>query len=125
MDNAELSQSYSLPIGPGGAYGPPPYLYRGVEDIFLRDLRHSRELAAHAWLADGSEWVGEWHTHPAGGPQPSARDLHTYAAILAATPSFRVLLSIIVTPHTGSWAEAQLTMWMIGRPNPSGTPPSA
>jgi len=35
MDNAHLSQSYSLPIGPGGAYGPPPYLYRGVEDIFI------------------------------------------------------------------------------------------
>ena len=35
MDNAALSQSFSLPIGPGGAYGPPPYLYRGVEDIFI------------------------------------------------------------------------------------------
>ena len=35
MDNAELAQSYSLPIGPGPAYGPPPYLYRGVEDIFI------------------------------------------------------------------------------------------
>jgi acetoacetate decarboxylase len=35
MDTAQLSQSYSLPIGPGGAYGPPPYLYRGVEDIFI------------------------------------------------------------------------------------------
>jgi acetoacetate decarboxylase len=35
MDNAALAQSYSQPIGPGGAYGPPPYLYRGVEDIFV------------------------------------------------------------------------------------------
>jgi acetoacetate decarboxylase len=35
MDNAQLAQSYSLPIGPGSAYGPPPYLYRGVEDIFI------------------------------------------------------------------------------------------
>ena len=35
MDNTDFSQSYSLPIGPGPAYGPPPYLYRGVEDIFI------------------------------------------------------------------------------------------
>jgi acetoacetate decarboxylase len=35
MDDAALSQSYSMPLGPGGAYGPPPYLYRGVEDIFI------------------------------------------------------------------------------------------
>jgi acetoacetate decarboxylase len=35
MDNTALQSSFSLPIGPGGAYGPPPYLYRGVEDIFI------------------------------------------------------------------------------------------
>ena len=35
MDNAAFSDSYSLPIGPGGAYAPPPYLYRGVKDIFI------------------------------------------------------------------------------------------
>jgi acetoacetate decarboxylase len=35
VDNADLSTSFSLPIGPGVAYGPPPYLYRGVEDIFI------------------------------------------------------------------------------------------
>jgi acetoacetate decarboxylase len=35
MDHEAFWQSYSLPIGPGTAYGPPPYLYRGVEDIFI------------------------------------------------------------------------------------------
>lgn len=35
MDHAAFRNSYSQPIGPGGAYGPPPYLYRGVEDIFI------------------------------------------------------------------------------------------
>lgn len=105
--------------------GDPGLAAERRAEFFLRDLRHSRELAARAWLADGSEWVGEWHTHPAGGPQPSARDLQTYATILAATPSFQVLLSIIVTPYKGSWAAAQLTMWLIGRPDPSETPSSA
>jgi acetoacetate decarboxylase len=35
MDLESLKNSFSLPIGPGRAYGPPPYTYRGVEDIFI------------------------------------------------------------------------------------------
>jgi acetoacetate decarboxylase len=35
MDSAAFRDSFSQPIGPGSAYGPPPYLYRGVEDIFI------------------------------------------------------------------------------------------
>lgn len=35
MDRAAFAASFSQPIGPGSAYGPPPYLYRGVEDIFI------------------------------------------------------------------------------------------
>jgi len=35
MDHTAFTESFSLPIGPGVAYGPPPYLYRGVEDIFV------------------------------------------------------------------------------------------
>ncbi len=35
MDAAAFRDSYSQPIGPGGAYAPPPYTYRGVEDIIV------------------------------------------------------------------------------------------
>jgi len=35
MDQAAFRDSFSQPIGSGGAYGPPPYLYRGVQDIFI------------------------------------------------------------------------------------------
>ena len=35
VDLNELATNYSQPIGPGNAYRPPPYLYRGVEDIFV------------------------------------------------------------------------------------------
>ncbi|MHB8690235.1 MAG: acetoacetate decarboxylase family protein [Solirubrobacteraceae bacterium] len=35
MDPTAFRDSFSQPIGPGSAYGPPPYLYRGVEDIFI------------------------------------------------------------------------------------------
>jgi hypothetical protein len=31
----EPTRSFSQPIGPGRAYPPPPYTYRGVEDIFV------------------------------------------------------------------------------------------
>jgi acetoacetate decarboxylase len=35
MDRAAFAKSFSLPIGIGGMYPPPPYTYRGVEDIFV------------------------------------------------------------------------------------------
>jgi acetoacetate decarboxylase len=35
MDAAAFRDTFSQPIGPGGAYGPPPYLYRGVQDIVI------------------------------------------------------------------------------------------
>ena len=35
MDRASFTQSFSQPIGIGGAYPPPPYTYRGVEDVFV------------------------------------------------------------------------------------------
>jgi acetoacetate decarboxylase len=35
MDPASFAGSFSQPIGPGGAYAPPPYTYRGVEDVSI------------------------------------------------------------------------------------------
>lgn len=35
MDAHEFARTFSQPLGPGQAYPPPPYLYRGVEDIFV------------------------------------------------------------------------------------------
>jgi acetoacetate decarboxylase len=35
MDPEAFTSSFSQPIGPGAAYGPPPYLYRGVQDMFV------------------------------------------------------------------------------------------
>jgi acetoacetate decarboxylase len=35
MDPAAFRDSFSQPIGSGSAYGPPPYVYRGVEDIVV------------------------------------------------------------------------------------------
>lgn len=35
MDLTSFRASFSQPIGPAQTYGPPPYAYRGVEDIFI------------------------------------------------------------------------------------------
>lgn len=35
MDARAFKNSFSMPLGPGSMYGPPPYLYRGVEDLFV------------------------------------------------------------------------------------------
>ncbi|WP_218221836.1 Mov34/MPN/PAD-1 family protein [Nesterenkonia sp. Act20] len=59
------------------AGGPGPKAQRG-ERTFLRDLDHAQNLARSAWAEDGSQWVGEWHTHPTGGPSPSEVDCRSY-----------------------------------------------
>ena len=35
MDRESFARCFSQPIGPGGLYPPPPYVYRGVEDVFV------------------------------------------------------------------------------------------
>jgi integrative and conjugative element protein (TIGR02256 family) len=83
-------------------------------DFFLRDLHHGRRLAAKAWLEDGSDWIGEWHTHPAGGCEPSPRDLRTYTEILTTTPGLEVLVALILTPGCRSnWNASRISHWVV------------
>jgi integrative and conjugative element protein (TIGR02256 family) len=92
-------------------------------DSFLRDLNHARELADAAWPRSRAAWIGEWHTHPGAGPAPSARDLVTYADLLA-NPGlgFDVFVAIIVTPgRERDWNEPTLTPWLIGQTECPGT----
>jgi len=97
--------------------GDPGPRARREPTTFLRDLDHARTLADAAWEHSRATWIGEWHTHPKAGPEPSARDLVTYAQLLDdATLRFAVFVSIIVTPRDpGGWADAALTPWLIGR----------
>jgi integrative and conjugative element protein (TIGR02256 family) len=86
-------------------------------DAFLRDLQHAQRLADAAWSRNRATWIGEWHTHPRSGPQPSARDLLTYAEILTQSElDFAVFISIIITPGIDTdWTSLTLTPWLIGR----------
>jgi acetoacetate decarboxylase len=57
MDKATFANSYSLPIGPGSMYGPPPYLYRGVEDCFI--VYEADAAGVEALLPPGLEIADE------------------------------------------------------------------
>lgn len=96
------------------AGGPGPGAVR-TPTRFLRDLQHAQALAAAAWQLDGSVWIGEWHTHPAAGPDPSPRDLLTYAEHLADLDlTLPVFTSLIARPdQNGSWSGAHLFAWSV------------
>jgi integrative and conjugative element protein (TIGR02256 family) len=99
-------------------------------DFFLRDLEHARKLADAAWEGSRAIWIGEWHTHPCGGPEPSASDLQTYARLLAAQAlEFEVFAAVIVVPHAhGGWSDPQAWPWLLridthaGDPEPAPAP---
>jgi integrative and conjugative element protein (TIGR02256 family) len=90
-------------------------------DSFMRDLAHAQALADSAWQESHAIWIGEWHTHPKTGAEPSSRDFVTYAELLTEPElQFTVFVSIIVTPGPDSdWADPTLTAWLVARsPSP-------
>jgi integrative and conjugative element protein (TIGR02256 family) len=93
-----------------GSPGPAAVRRRGY---FRRDLAHAAALAAEAAEEDGSVWIGEWHTHNIGMPEPSERDLRSYRALLDDPElGFARILSVIVLADTTSgWQRPQLHAW--------------
>jgi integrative and conjugative element protein (TIGR02256 family) len=83
--------------------------------FFLRDLKHAQALATRAWKDRRAIWVGEWHTHPHGGPAPSPVDLSTYARLLSAWAlEFEVFVAIIVVAdEENSWKTPRLCPWTL------------
>jgi integrative and conjugative element protein (TIGR02256 family) len=80
---------------------------------FRRDLAHARILAADAAAADGSAWIGEWHTHSIAMPEPSSRDLRTYQKLLD-DPQLafaRILAVIVLAGPDASWHTPVLHAW--------------
>lgn len=58
--------------------GTPGPKARRASHSFNRDLDHANQLATLAWHTDGSQWIGEWHTHPSQDLTPSELDLSSY-----------------------------------------------
>lgn len=86
-----------------GCLGPPPdsvarshFFERGTEgvDEYLRESFH-----------DGSQYLGEWHSHPNGSPKMSGRDRVTMQGIaLRATYEMpEPILMIIAGSATNGW----------------------
>lgn len=96
------------------AGGPGPRADRRP-DFFLRDLEHARELGRTAWERDRTQWVGEWHTHPAGGSEPSERDISTYWNILDHPDlEFEAFVAVIVTPDClRAWTRPVVCAWVV------------
>ena len=92
--------------------GPGPAAVRR-RNYFRRDLAYAASLAAEAAKADGSVWIGEWHTHNIDMPEPSGRDLRSYQALLDDPElAFARILSIIVLADAESgWQVPQLHAW--------------
>jgi integrative and conjugative element protein (TIGR02256 family) len=92
--------------------GPGPTAIRR-RNYFRRDLAHAAALAAYAAEADGSHWIGEWHTHIVDMPKPSTRDLRTYRTLLNDPDlAFARILSVVVTAGRESgWKAPQPHAW--------------
>lgn len=92
--------------------GPGPKAVRR-SNYFRRDLEHAATVAANAAVADGSSWIGEWHTHGIAMPEPSSRDLRTYQ-ILLDDPDLafaRILAVIVLAAPDGGWQMPVLRAW--------------
>lgn len=96
------------------AGGPGPHPVR-TANRFTRDLAHAEALADAAYDRDGSVWIGEWHTHPKGPPEPSDVDLRTYLSHLNdSCLGFDRFLSLIALPCPDhAWQHMSLVAWVV------------
>jgi integrative and conjugative element protein (TIGR02256 family) len=92
--------------------GPGPAAIRR-RAYFRRDTEHAAAVAAEAAAADGSAWIGEWHTHGVEMPEPSSRDLRTYRKLLD-DPELvfaRFLAVIVIADRELGWRTPLLSAW--------------
>jgi integrative and conjugative element protein (TIGR02256 family) len=95
------------------AVGPGPNAVR-AQRFFSRDTQFTQAFADRLYLEDGSQWIGEWHTHPQGPAHPSELDLGTYAKHLD-DPDLGLdwFVSVVVSPL--SKTREVFTMWIVQR----------
>lgn len=94
------------------AAGPGPLAEHGPRS-FWRDLAFTEREAERLYRADGSQWIGEWHTHVDVPPTPSDLDLHTYARHLVDRDlGFDRFVALIIAT---SGAQPILAAWTLER----------
>lgn len=95
------------------ALGPGPNAVH-EPSFFLRDLEYTQAAAEQLYRADGSQWIGEWHSHPSGQLMPSARDVETYARHLADPElDFRYFVALIASRTAN---DSTVTAWVLVAP---------
>jgi integrative and conjugative element protein (TIGR02256 family) len=95
------------------ALGPGPQAIREPKR-FLRDLEYTRRAAEAIHEESAAQWIGEWHTHPCGEPEPSDADIVSYLRHLHDPElGFDMLISCIVVPVDPEWHEAVVVAWGI------------
>jgi len=84
---------------------------------FQRGTIGLRELLAARW-DEGFHYVGEWHYHPGGSPEPSGPDMHTMRAIATNSKySCREPILIILGGHPPREFKLSATVFPANRPN--------
>jgi integrative and conjugative element protein (TIGR02256 family) len=97
------------------AGGPGPRAIRRA-DLISRETAFAQEVVDREWKRDGSDWIGEWHTHTVGRPLPSKLDRRTYEGIVtAADLEFQRFFSLILRANDESWEDLDIVLWEIDR----------
>jgi integrative and conjugative element protein (TIGR02256 family) len=95
------------------AGGPGPRAVRRA-DLFSRDTTFAQKLVDEEWQHDGSDWIGEWHTHTRGRPFPSERDRRTYRRFIVAEDlGFARFFSLILVTNTDLWEDVEAVLWEV------------
>lgn len=106
------ASSYGPPLI-SHALGPGPNAIREPER-FVRDLEYTQRAAEAIHQESAAQWIGEWHTHPGGQPEPSDTDIESYLRHLHDPElGFDMLISCIVVPVDPEWREAVVVAWAI------------
>lgn len=92
--------------------GDPGPKAKRSERAFLRDNDHARRLANEAWVLDGSQWIGEWHTHPNLELVPSSLDLSSYLRHIR-DPELCLERFVAIIVGVGSDVGVVATAWTI------------
>jgi integrative and conjugative element protein (TIGR02256 family) len=83
---------------------------------FCRDLDHAESLAERAFSIDGSQWIGDWHTHPDGPSCLSHIDLQSYRKVLA-NSDLKAFLAILVLPGPAGWNDSRVGAFRVSASN--------
>lgn len=95
------------------AGGPGPKAIRRSH-FLSRDSAFAQHLVDEEWLREGSDWIGEWHTHDFGRPLPSSLDHTTYRALIAEPDlEFNRFFSLIVCTSSNLQYCLNIALWVV------------